>query len=303
MRYKIKGSLILGIILLVSSCQNKEPETELKSEFGKSIYYDAFLWKQGRNDTLTKSFVYDFNQWATETDSYVQLSLSDHTSEPISSSNKTYHFLVNDKPVVNGLFSIESSKKSLDTIRLQIVFKEKINSEFYGFISIKEHNIDRVNDIDQLNSANIYKWSASQQVKMNPLQFRLICIAGVLLTLLLIYLLVLRPIMFKRFGRGVVTIQSPFYKNTPVKNRIKIVYTNKKEKQGFLNKVFKGKIVYVVHDYFNAPLILTPGIKGRIRVKTNGAYSIEPFTSNMEKGKTFKITNTSTNEEITLTYL
>lgn len=303
MYLRFRYTLFVVCILLLNACQKEEIEAETKSEFGKSVNYDSYLWKEERNDTLLKSFVYRFNQWADESGSFVTLTLNNESNQALNNSNKAYHFLVNDQPLENGIISFVSNKKTSDTIQLKIVFTEKINTDLYGFISISDHNVDRVNDIERLDNSAIYKWSASQEVIMNPLKLAVIWIVGILISVFIIYLLFLRPLIYRRLSRGMITIQQPFYKNTNIKGAVEIIFTNKKTFQSLSNRLLQGKKVYVVHDFFTVPISITPGIKGRVRIKTNGAYSIDPFTGNLEKGKIFKITNTSTNEDITISYL
>lgn len=303
MYLRCRCPLVIVFIFLLNACQKQEIETETKSDFGKSINYDSFLWKEERNDTLIKSFVYSFNQWASESNSFVTLTLSNESNKAIGRSNMAYHFLVNNKPLENGIMSFSSNKKNSDTVQLKIVFTEKINTDLYGFISISEHNVDRVNDIEKLDNSTIFKWSASQDVIVNPLKLIVLWVFGILVSIFIIYLLLLRPIIYRRFGRGMITIQQPFYKNTNIRGSVEIIFTNKKTSQRLGNRLLQGKKIYVVNDYFTIPISITPGIKGKVRIKTNGAYTVDPFTSNLEKGKIFKITNTSTNDDITISYL
>lgn len=301
--YKYKIIALFSFILLMTACAEKETETVAKSEFGNSINYDSFLWKEGKNDTLIKSFTYNFNQWASESSSFVKLTFNDEANHSISSSNTKYHFLVNGKPLQDGTIVLESKSKIADTLQIKLVFTSKINNDVYGYISLVDHNIDRVNDIDNLDHTAIYKWSASQEVKMNPLKNVFIWGAGVLTVLFILYLFLLRPMIYRRFGKGIITIQQPFYKNTNLRGVIELTFTNKKVAQSFFNRLLQGKKVYVVNEFFTTPLTLIPSVKGKVRIKTNGDYSIDPFTTSLEKGKTFKVTNTSTNNDLTITYL
>lgn len=300
--YKQKLVCFLLLFMTLYSCQKKAEENISNSHFGKSVSYNQFLWKNARNDTLQKSFVYLFNNWATESNSFVTITLNNEANEIIRQSNP-YHFLINDKPATDGKIVLKSTNKASDTINLKLVVPEQINTDFYGYITITDNNLDRVNDIENPKNTNIYKWSATQEVQMNPLKIILIWTLAIIVSILFIYLLILRPFIFKRLGRGQITIQQPFYKNTNIRNNIEIIFTNKKQNQSFFNKLFQGKRTTVTNDFFTNPIYLSPSVKSKIRVRTGGHYNIEPFTTTFEKGNTYEITNTNTNEKIIITYL
>lgn len=300
--YKHKLVCFLLLFATLYSCQKVEEENISNSHFGKSTSYDQFLWKDARNDTLQKSFVYSFNNWAAESNSFVTITLNNEANGVIKNTNP-YHFLVNDKPVDDGKIVLKSTNKVNDTINLKLVISDQINTDFYGYIAITDHNLDRVNDIENPKNTNIYKWSATQEVQMNPLKILLLWSLAIIATILFIYLLILRPIIFKRLGKGQITIQQPFYKNTNIKNNIELLFTNKKQNQGFINKLFQGKRTTITNDFFTNPIYFSPSVKSKIRVRTGGHYNIEPFTTTIEKGNTYEITNNNTNEKITITYL
>ncbi|SDH48736.1 hypothetical protein [Myroides phaeus] len=301
--YKHKLVCILLLVTTLYSCNKpKEDENLSTSHFGKSISYEKFLWKDARNDTLQKSFVYSFNNWAAEANSSVTITLNNGENELIK--NKVpYHFLVNDTPIPDGKIILKSTNKTGDTINLKLVIPTQINTDFFGYITIADHNLDRVNDIENPNNTNIYKWSATQEIQMNPLKVILLWVLAITATCLFIYLLILRPIIFKRMGKGQITIQQPFFKNINVKNNIELVFTNKKHKQGFFNKIFQGKRTTITNNFFTNPIYFTPSVKSKIRIRTGGHYSIEPFTTTFEKGIIYEITNNNTKEKITITYL
>ncbi|ALU27942.1 hypothetical protein [Myroides odoratimimus] len=302
MLLKYKIALLFSVVLF-SNCQKIEEESVAKSDFGKSIAHESFLWSAERNDTLNKSFEFSFNEWAQESQSYVELTFTDSSNKVVTAKNNEFHFLVNEKPLEKGSLLLQSKDKAQDEIRLKLVFTDKQSKDHYGYITIRNHDVDRVNDFDELDNTVIYKWSASQELQWNPLKYFLVWCLGSLLGLLLLYLIILRPLIYSRFSKGMLTIQKPFYKNTSLKGAIEVIYTNKKVSQGFFNKLFKGKKIYFVNSYFTTPIHFIPSAKGKIRIRTNGAYVLDPFASTLEKGKNYTITNSSTNEEITITYL
>lgn len=295
---------LLFLLLILCSCNKKVQESINNSNFGESISYDSFLWKQARNDTLNKAFAYNFNNWANESTSYVTLFFQDQNNKPLT-IDSPYYFLVNNQIPQNGKLVLESNQKTKDTLNLQLVIKDQSITDLYGYIQIGDHNIDRVNNIENPKQENIYKWTAAHELQMNPLKVLLLWVLAILVATLFFYLLILRPIIYKRMGKGQITIQEPFYKNIKTKNNIEIIFRDKPLKQSWLQKLFQGKKTVVVNPIFTEPIYLTPSSRGKIRIRTAGKYNIDPFTSSLEKGtdSTYELTNNQTNDKINITYL
>ncbi|WP_461752870.1 hypothetical protein [Myroides sp. LJL115] len=290
------------ISVLFIRCDKPEQESLSNSNFGNATSYDSFLWKEKRSDTLEKSFSYTFNNWAEESNSYVNIILEDQNKSPLTSQNG-YHFIINDTKVENGKILLNSKDKSRDTLQFKLVITDPMLSDIYGYMSIDDNNLDRVNEFENPNNTTIYKWSAHHQKITNPLKVTILWILSILIGITLFYLLFIKPFVYKRFSKGQVTIQAPFYLNVNLRGKIEVIYSNVLIKQGFLKKLFTGNRQGYKNPFFTSPIHLTPGVKGKVRIRTAGHYTIEPFTSTLEKGKQYQLTNNETKEKITITYI
>lgn len=124
-----------------------------------------------------------------------------------------------------------------------------------------------------------------------------------ILALLVVWLFILKPIAYKQFGKGSLTIQTPYFKNIKLYNAIGLSFSDQFTKQNWKQKLFKGNEIHYANPFFSAPIKFSPISKNKIRIQLDPIYSIIPFTTTLEKGKgQYVIANKQTNEKITITY-
>lgn len=297
-------SLLSIVFLVLSSCKEKEEYTGPTTDFGTSEYYPAFLFSKSDTLRLSKKLKYDFNDYAVKKGSSIRLKLVNTAQKAISDNN--IRFYVNGKLIDNNEFNLtsEKSKKGTLNIGLQLLpgYPEGYTS---GFLSISNHSLDVVNnsDLNTSKEKRLFKWEATHKIVMNPLKKGLIWTGVVFIAILFIWFLILKPIVYPRFGRGSLTIQSPLFKSILLHKSIGLTLSNNSIKQKWMEMFFKGRELHYSNPIFPAPIIFTPHSKNKIRIQLDPTYSIQPFTTTLNKGAgQHIITNLSTKEKITITF-
>jgi hypothetical protein len=294
------------VCILLNSCQQDSSKSSALRDmsFGKSVHYPSFLFFEGKNDTLTKIIHYRFNDWAKNQGAYIVLKIVDKDGNSVT-SNLDFKVMINDEVVSDGKFNLKTNAHNEGELEIGFVLPSSKNSNYFeGYIYFVIGNLDRVNDIEHLNSeVPVFTWSAHQEVQWNPYETWLYTILAVLIVLLFIWLVLLRPFIYRRFNKNrSIIITSPFYKKVPLKKGINLTLTNEGSKQSVIERFFKGKELVYVNPFFKNPLIVRPRTKKKIRLRMGSHYKIEPFRTTLKKGQqTYSLKNQN-NEKIKFTY-
>lgn len=297
--------VLMALIWSLYGCQEKVDVNQVQDvSFQTAIYYPSFLFMGERSDTLTKTLKYEFNAWAKDQNSNVLLGVYDDKENLIDASNNRLSLLINGKPNTSGKIELDSQKDSEGGIKISMLFAPNEETIAHrGYIKVLQSDLDRINHISDLKAFPILSWSATQQVIWNPLKKYLIIGLLVLLAILLFWLFFLGPIVFSRFGRGALTIQSPAFKNIRLHKSIGLTLSDHSIRQNWKERFFKGKELNYSNPLFPAPIRITPQSKNKIRIQLGPAYSIQPFTTTLNKGGgQYIITNLNTKDKITITY-
>jgi hypothetical protein len=292
MRKLLRNIFITFSTILFISCVDEIEEKTLPGiDFGISEYFDSFLFNDSKNEVLNKSLKIKFNDWAVTNNADVTLSLVNHNGDLVASHDSGIKLKVNDTPAIDGKIELLSSKHQIDTIHLQLIFPPSENSRTYdGYIQLENGNIERINNINKIGpNTKIFQWTARQEVLMNPLKKGLIWTSAVLVSLIIIWFIVLRNMVFPKMGNGQIILDSPYYKAIKTKGKREIIFTHQKKKQKTLNRIFAGKILYEQNSIWEEELKFTPASKKQIRLKLPLGYSINPFSSKLKRGSTYSI--------------
>lgn len=300
-------SLVILFIVLFSlvSCSTDEDQYDGPSiDFGVAKYYEPFLFSKSDTLVLSRTLNFDFNDYAKQNASHINISLVDKDRKIINNAN--VRFLIDNMHVPSNEFSIQSTDQQKGKMEVGIQFlPDYPNGLHSGFLQITGHSLDVVNnyDLNTSDEARIFEWVARQQVVMNPLKKTLMWIGAFIASAFFIWLIILRPIVYSRFGRGTVTIQSPYFKSIKLNKGIGLTLTNQPSKQNWKARLFKGKEITHINPFFTAPIRITPHSKNKIRIQLDTAYTITPFTTTATRGHgQYTITNINTKQKITVTY-
>lgn len=295
---------LLGVlVLLFTSCEKNVNNYNGSSvHFGMSEYYAPFLGVKSDTVTIEKTLKYEFNQFAKDERSYVNMSFVDAEQQLID--NKNIQFFVDGVLVSNNSFKINFDDLGIGEKKIGIRFLPGYKQDYTsGFLVITNHSLDVINNNDLVNSyeSRIFKWEAAYDVSMNPLKKGLLWTVFIIVTGLLIWFVFMRNIMFPKMKRGQIVINSPFYTSIKIKRARKIVFTTQRKRQKRLDKIFVGNIIYEVNSIWKEEIIIYPDRQKSLRIKMGLGYTITPFTSSLKQGSSYQIKKES--EIINLSYL
>lgn len=276
------------MLLLFSSCDDNS------ISFGTVEYYPSFLWKDSEMISVNKTFEFEFSQDAqNDPHSYAELQFVDNEGNPISTNvmqvscgNETY---------ADNKFRIASNIKSKD-----LTFKfspEASSGKYQGYLRLISHNLDRIESqpLKPNEKADVFQWTLYFNKSMNPLAKVLMWILIVVLSLILLWFLIIRKMVFPTFRAIKKTLIIP--NQAPIVIRFKgarmVVLDSVKHKQTWADRLIKGKVIYISNPNIKSQILLTPRNKGKYVLFTNRKhqYICNPNPIGIEQSSIIDNTN------------
>lgn len=265
------------VLIFLSSCKKDESVS-----FGTVEYYPAFLWVDSNITPVKKTFDFDFSQDAKDHNSFAEFQFVDNDGNPISTN--IMQVTIDGKQIEDNRFKISSDVTSKE---LTFTFSSKAKKgKHQGYLKLISHKLDRLDSQPLTNNQQVdaFQWTLNYDKGMNPLAKVLLWIGIALLTLLVIWFLFFKPILYPRIRVNRIEISSKngYFLNKNINGARMVVFTNNDKHQNVLNKFFTGKILYIKDSTWQSPWELTP--KGRakaVKIKHHGKYMVTPPTSEL----------------------
>lgn len=266
---------VLCLIVLLASCGKKADSPDSPTRWGKESYYDKFLWKEHVPDTLYKTIEFDFNQDAQKymkkplrlglfkkTDSGKLLPVMENEMEVFVDGNKCENNIIDVQP-------------NTDLLKVGIVFNNNAANKIHHwfFRAVDDGGLERINDLDpetfNADNASLMEIEVEKYKVMNPLAEGTLFTTILLVGALLVWLFVMKAIFFPTFRVGKVQISDPMPYNTlkRIRGYRKLILTNKRTRQNFLNKLFAGKILYETNDLWTSDVVIEPKDRNSVRLR------------------------------------
>lgn len=293
--YSKKLIFLFAIIYLLSgvSCSHEEERSEIPSLiWGKSIFYNDFIWEKYVPDTLTRVLRFDFNQDARL---FMKEPLAmtlvkkngDDRYEPVSEQEAV--LFLDGNRCADNIILIDKNKKQA---ALGIVFNwEMSEGNYFWYLKIVDPGgLDRINDLEAgEGDLLVQEIQVIRDKHWNPLALWCLIIAVVLIVLLAVWMLVLRPLFYPTFKVGKIMLRDPvpYMSNHRLSGKRALVLTSKAQKQGLLSRIFTNRIQYDINPLWVSDVVITPRNRKSVRIKTTGDYIIDSRI--LEKGKEYKL--------------
>lgn len=287
---------------------NNQPERLLsiiseEQDLGEAEWYDSFLWNDAKlPDTLNVDLQAVFNEPAMKAGSEVTMVVSSRDKEgnrkPL---DQHISLLWNGAPLGSDAIKLASGQPSV----LSVIFDaEAAEGKHYLEIATADgsaYNLERINE----DAPNAYAMTlrAEYDVDMNPLKVFCIWLGIILLAALFLWFVIMKPLIYPSIKIKKLQIESePIYKNVTIKGCRKVVFTNKRQSQGLLNRIFTGEVKYAKDDMWDTEWYLTAGTK-KDRVRANGVsgYTMNPPGYNLQKMETVVMKSNQTGKVIKVT--
>lgn len=283
------------IAVVFSSCNDD------RISLGEVLFYPSFLWVDENVTPVTKTFDFDFSQDAKDDKSFAEFQFVDNEGKPVSTS--VMQVIMDGNELVDNKFAIQS-----DVTSKELTFKFTPNAKegtHQGYLKLVNHKLDRL-DSQPLTpdmKVDAFQWTLKFEKVMNPLAKFLLWLAIILVSLLFLWFLVIKPLIYPRIRLNRIELSSKngYFVNKKINGARLVIFTNQYKPQGWLNKIFTGEIKYIKGDPWITSWELTP--KGRKKVaiiNLHGKYLINPVTTELINYGEYQLTNIQTKEIITI---
>ena len=297
---------VLCPLMLLASCGKKSDDATAPTRWGKSDYYEKFLWKKHVPDTLYRTMEFDFNDDAKN---YMQEPLrlglfkkTDSGKMQLVTESEMEVF-VDGKQCEGNVIVVNSGTELL---KVGLVFKPEAENKVHHwfFRPVNDGGLDRINDMDpetyNADNASLMDIEVEKHKVMNPLAETTVLLGILILVLLAVWFIVLKAIFFPTFKVSKVQLFDPvpYSSLNNVRGYRKMVMTDKSCKQGFFDKVFLGKIRYEVNPIWNAEVVIEPKDKKSVRLRYPRSYMADARVLNAHQEYTIENMTTGTKTKI-----
>lgn len=146
-------------------------------------------------------------------------------------------------------------------------------------------------ELGELGSVGVV---VEQKVIMNPLKEKLIwgsiIVAGLFLLSIIISRMMTPTIKVSR-----IVLTGAYHKQLRVRGYNSVVFTSRKQKQGFFSKLYKGTILYEVHPSWVSDVNIKPCNNRSVRLQRSNDYMCDSLY--LEKNKSYVLENTATRQK------
>lgn len=266
-----------------------------EQDMGEAEWYDAFLfWGAKQPDTLRVDLKAMFNKEAEKDASSVAIKIAD------ADGRKDFDLFLNGKRVDHdGVVRFDAGMMPERTVLCVVYHPDAEEGKRYLHIEACGKK-----DLESINGAPIEEFEVTVRgeynIVWNPLKTLLTWLFIITLTALLLWFLILKPLFYPTFKAGSIMISDPYYSTIRIKGARKMIFSNKKTEQSFINKLFTGTVLCNVNACWTQPLVMEPG-KKKIRVQSNRTYVFDPYGSQLTRHTEYTVDNTETNEKIKMT--
>lgn len=258
-------------------------------DLGEAEWYDKFWWKDAKPmDTLCVDLAPQFNASAIKSGSSVRLQFTETTTDdnghPLGLQSE---LLVNGKPCSDGMIDVVAGKP----LSLALVPRtDSREGKHYYALRVVEgsrHNLETINQESPADYELTLR--SAYDVDTNPLKVLVIVLSLIVLGLLSLWMLVLKPLCFRGLKIFSVTVSDPYFSSIPVHNALYVVFTSRPRKQGLMERIFMGRVIYEVNPIWEHEWTLRPS--GRSATIMASAHSVDPLDYPLELGTEYRLTD------------
>lgn len=262
--------------------------------WGKTDYYDNFLFVKYEPVRMEQTLVFDFNEDAMqflENDIHLELVEKNEKGDLVVVQGIK---LYKDNVLCdNNLLTINKNDKEVN-VGIEFTGDARDGTYTLYFREKGTSGIDRI-DYQELDMG----LSVVKNTKLNPLLLGLIWFVVILLLVCIIWILFLKPILYNTFKVRQLILITEQFKTIKIKGAKQVVCSHKNKKQSFMSRLFTGKIIFVQDPFFTEDFVITPRDKKSVRVRTTPEFKITgPI---LTVGETMTVEHVSGNSDKTAT--
>lgn len=243
-------------------------------DIGDASYYGSFLISKENNTPAVSNIGISFSEQAVEEGSSAAMKIY-FVDKKGKKCIQDFKICVNGNELKGDTFMLTPE---MTEITLSIIgLPDTKGGKYYGRIELIPSNLDNCS----INGdSGIFKWKIDFKQKWNPIKLTLTLLVLLLIAASLLWMIVLKPMLYPRFG----SVQKTFIVSgmAPLVVKFKgaravVVSATPQKKQSGLNKFWTGKILYKIHPAFTIPIIFKPSRGRRILARVQpGSYQVWP---------------------------
>lgn len=244
-----------------------------------------FLWIKGNpNDTLRWNLSPTFDEAAAADKAAAMFRLRPGNDFPRFTVRFNGEAIPND-----SILCLHSGDNGI----LEIIIPQDAADEEFNLTlnEINVRNLDRINGKAVQNAEIALKGRVETSKSLPEIVFW--CIIALIVLALLLWFCLIRNQKYPKFKSGVITVQSPYYGTIRTKGYRKIVFTPKAGKQGFLDRLFKGAVLYHVNAAWPCEAEVTPSGRNKMHFRCPAGILVCSPQPLMTRNATFDIMNTT----------
>lgn len=298
--FEVKANSVKVINPTVRVQMTNKPERALdiiseETYVGEATWYDRFLfWGASDPDTLTVDLKALFNAEAKKDGSVVEFNIKD------SDGRNDFALFYNGLRIENGTINLKANDNVPSFLSVVYNAEAKEGTRYLTINSKTKANLDKINDepVEQYTLT----LRSEYDVCWNPLKTILMWLGIIILAALILWFLLIKHFLYPTIGVKTIQINDPYFSKVNVKGKRRVVFTNQRMEQGFLSRIFTGKILYKKNEIWTSPLAFEPGSKKKtLRVVRTKDYTIDPYSSVLKAPNDFIIENVNNKTKIKMT--
>jgi len=286
--------LIIPVINKPERVVSSNEFVEDEPTWGKTSHYNKFLfWGANELGKITHTFTPRFSPEAIRANAVARFKVVD------TDGHNDFAVTVNGKSTdVIELRAADNDKP----VEVTITFNEEAQTG-KRHLALKAQNCSDLDRIQEARPASAFEFpfNVKYSLNWNPLKTILMWLGIALAGALLLWFLLLKHMFYSYIKGAKLRISEPYFSQKLISGARRVVLTNKSQKQGAINRLFTGKIIYEIHPAWTSPIVLEATSKGKVKMQSNKDYTIDPYASTFNKQTEYELTNNLTNQKFKLT--
>lgn len=252
----------------------------------------SFLWiKQNPTDTLRWILNPEFNTPAIKGNASVEFGIS-------ANADLEGCVLLFDGKEIETDSIIRISPNSKGIIEL-VIPRDKTDSKIglrFDQVS-KAINLDKINDIRQGNYS--FNLNGEYNTSASLLEWIVWILAALIILFIIIWFAFVRNLIYPKFRQGVISVQTPYFANIRARGSRMVVLTPMPRKQGWIDKLVKGRVIYHVNAAWPCECQVTPSGKN-LRFNCPSSRIVSDPAPVWHRGESYKLRDTANGGKTTI---
>jgi len=283
--------IAVTIAVLLSSCAENSKGTF----WGETKYYSNFLFYRYKPIVMEQTLIFDFNDNAQRLIANdIEFEIVEKDANGAFIRAEGIVLKKDGKECPNNILKIKTSEKE---VLLGIEFTEQARNGYHT-LYLREKGKSGLDRIDYLELTDGF--CVKKNKVWNPLAKILFWLLVVVVALILVWVIVLKPLMFETFKvKTLYVIYPEAMKTLRIKGYTKIICSRTKQRQTFISRFFMGKIAFVQNEFWEQDMEIVPKNKKSVRVRPPRGFIVSP-SSTVAVGADVEITNNDTSKIVKL---